>query len=475
MSVSVTESSTFERVVAFSVTNEQLEPAMTIAARKLAQQVKIPGFRPGRAPRRMVEQAVGVERMRAEAMDEMLGDLAHAALEEVGIEPAATPNVEKMEPTDDGFDIEITAALWPTLDNTPNYVGREIEVPAVAVTDDEINEHIDQMRGQFATTDEVDRASVEGDYVVLNLTGSQDGEDVEDLKVDGFSYEVGSGILFEGMDENLTGVEKGATVTFETTLPDAFGEAGGEAAEITVEVTEVREQTLPDLTDEWVSEQTEFDTIDIFKETLQRRLGQQKLNTSWEAYRTGLLNTLVEEVELEVPEGIVRGEMDQLLHNFVNRLEQQDITLPDYFEATGMTQEQMLSDLSDQGAYTVKVDLILDAVVEDAGVELEDEELAQTLDAFKAMGEAEDSDFEISEPHRKRITTDILRQKAMESLTTAAVPMGDDGNAINFKDLAAELAEPEEAEEDLEEIEETHDEVVDSEVEARETATSEEE
>ena len=105
----------------------------------------------------------------------------------------------------------------------------------------------------------------------------------------------------------------------------------------------MRERHLPDLTDEWVEETTEFDTVTDFEESLERRLGQQKLNASWEAYRTGLLNALIEEIELEVPDAIVRAEMDQLLHNFVNRLEQQDITLADYFEATGLSQDQMLS------------------------------------------------------------------------------------------------------------------------------------
>ena len=138
-----------------------------------------------------------------------------------------------------------------------------------------------------------------------------------------------------------------------------------------------------------------------------------------------------------------------------------------------LSQDQMLADLTEQGAYTVKVDLILDAVAEDAGVTLDDDELDETLEAFQAMGEADDPTFEISEPHRKRITTDILRQKAMESLTNAAVPMGDDGVVIDFKVLAAELADPEEA--DDEEIEETGDEVVDSGEEARDTAISEEE
>ncbi len=473
MSVSVTEASQYERSVSFTVTNDQLEPAMTVAARKLAHEVKIPGFRPGRAPRKMVEQAVGIERMRAEAMDEMLGELAHAALTEAEIDPAATPNVEKLEPTENGFDVEIKVALWPALEVTPNYVGREIEVPAVSVSEDEITEHVDQMRGQFASTETVERASAAGDYVVLNITGAQDGEPVDELAVNDFSYELGSEILFDGMDENLTGVEAGASVEFDTTMPEAFGESGGEPASLKIEVTEVRERHLPDLTDEWVEETTEFDTVADFKESLERRLGQQKLNASWEAYRTGLLNALIEEIELEVPDAIVRAEMDQLLHNFVNRLEQQDITLADYFEATGLTQDQMLADLTEQGAYTVKVDLILDAVTEDAGVTLEDDELDETLEAFQAMGEADDSAFEISEPHRKRITTDILRQKAMESLTNAAVPMGDDGVVIDFKVLAAELADPEEADE--EEIEETGDEVVDSGEEARDTAISEEE
>lgn len=468
MSVSISEVGPFERLVSFTIAESELEQAKNRAARKLAKEIRIPGFRPGRAPRKVVEAAVGIERIRSEAIDDVLPEKVGEILAAEGLEAAAPPSVDSLRDVDDGFEVDVKVALWPTLAEAPGYVGREVTVDSPVVTDDEVDEQVQRMREQFADVEEVERPAAEGDYLVLDLAGSRDGTPVEEMTADGLFYELGSGMLIEGLDDHLPGKAKGDVVEFDGELPAGFGERAGETVTFKVQVTEVREKRLPELTDEWVSGITEFDTVEDFLATLRRRLGQRKLESIHETYRRSLLDAVSGDVEVELPLGIVRAEMDELLHRFVHRLEEQDVTLDDYFEATGISREQFIGDLNDQAAYTVKVNLALEAIAEDAGLEVTKEELRGAIESLKAMVGPEAGELHLEgTPQEKSIMTDILRQKAMETLLGAAVPVDGSGAAIDFKALAIELQEPEDDDED--EVVDTAEEVVDSGLETEDT------
>lgn len=476
MSVSVSEVGPFERSISFTVAESDLEPAKNRAARKLAKEVRIPGFRPGRAPRKVVEAAVGLDRIRSEAIDDVLPEKVGEILAAQGLEAAVAPSIDALRDVEGGFEVDVKVALWPTLDEAPGYVGREVTVDSPVVTDDEVDEQVHSMLEQFADVEEVERPAGEGDYLVLNLAGSHDGVPVEEMTADGLFYELGSGMLIEGLDEHMPGKAKGDIVEFDGELPAGFGDRAGEPVAFKVLVTEVREKRLPELTDEWVSGVTEFDTVDGFMVTLRRRLGQRKLESIHETYRRSLLDAVSGDVEIEIPLGIVRAEMDELLHRFVHRLEEQDVTLDDYFEATGLEREQFITDLNDQAAYTVKINLALDAIAEDAGLEVTEEELHGAIESLKAMVGPETGELHIEgTPQEKRIMTDILRQKAMDTLLGSAVPVDGSGAAIDFKALSAELQEPEDEEDD--DVADAIDEVVDSDIDNEDTdaATEDEE
>lgn len=454
MSVNVTEIAPFERMVTFTIPEADLEQAKSRVARRLSRDLKIPGFRPGRAPRKVVEAAVGVDRLRSEAIDEVLPGKVDEILAEGELDVAGRPTLDALRDVDGGFEVDVKVALWPVLDEAPEYVGKEIECESPVVTDDEVDEQLTMMREQFADVDEVDRAAGEGDYVVLNLTGSRDGERVEELDADGLFYEVGSGMLIEGLDEHVDGASKGDIIEFDGELPGGFGEQAGEAVSFKVLVTEVREKTLPELTDEWVDENTEFDTADEFRTTLTRRLGQRKLDAVYDTYRRTLLDAIGGAVELDVPMAIVRAEMDEMLHRFMHRLEEQNVSLEDYFEITGIDQQQLVADLEAQARGGINLNLALDAIAEDAGTEVTEEELSGAIGSLKAMAGPDSGELHIEgTPQEKRIALDILRQKALETLLTSAVPVDPEGAAIDFKALAAELEEPEEEEDD--DVEET--------------------
>lgn len=442
MTATVSEAGAFERLVTFTVPADDLRAAENGAARRLSHDLRIPGFRPGRAPRPIVEQHVGKDRIRSDALDELLPPLVTEILSTEGITPAASPGLEAIRDTDAGVEVDVRVAIWPSLGEAPDYVGREVEVTHPAVTDEELETQLEAIRGQFADVESVDRPAAEGDVVVIDLAGTKDGEPYESLAADGLFYEIGSGQLFEGLDEAVTGASAGDVVTFDGVLPDGWGEDAG--ADVTYEVTlsEVREKRVPDLDDAWVDENTEFETADDFTETLRRRLGQQKLDASYDGFRRSLIDLLVGEVDLEIPEPIVRGEMDRLAHDFVHRLEGQDITLADYLQVTGQSEQGFIEDLEAQARRSISIDLVLDAVVEDAGIEVDAEELSATIDAFRSLAAEQGVDV-AGTPQEQRVVTDMLRQKAMETLLKSAVPVDGDGTPVDYVSLASELAEPE--------------------------------
>lgn len=449
METTVTDAGPFEKRVVFEVAEERLDDAKTAAARKLSRSMRIPGFRPGRAPRKVVESTVGADRLRAEAIDDVLGELVGEALSDLELELAATPTVERMDDTDNGLEISVVVATWPSIGEPPMYIGREIEVVSPHVTEDELAEQVDRMREQFGELSEVERAAELDDYAVVDLAAKDDdGNDVEAMAATGLTIKVGPSFI-EGLGEAVVGLATGESKEFEADLPEGFGDDAGMKATITVTVSSVQEQQLPELTDEWVDEMTEFDNVDALRTELQTRMAQGKFQQSWEQFRSTLMNDLVEEIDLEIPEAIISSEMENVMHRFSHSLSEQDIEFDDYLQVTGQSQDSFLADLRLAADKNVKTDLLFDAVAADAGLEVEDEEReAMHAAVAGSTGETPAQVAErLSDAQNKALIDDILRKKAHDELLKAAVPVDEDGNAIDFEVLAAELSTQQEEEE----------------------------
>ena len=305
MTTTVTETGAFERLVRFQLTNDQINEAKKTAARKIAQEIKIHGFRPGKAPLPIVEATVGADRVRQEAIEDLLNPVLNEVLDAEDIQPAVNPELESIEDIEGGVEVEVKVTLWPTID-LPNYKDRNIEVTNPAVTDEELETQTKRMLEQFATVEEVQRPAAAGDFVSLDLEASKDGEPVEDTRAEEILYEVGSGLLVEGIDDHLVGASAGDSFGFDGTLPDGFGDRAGEQVVFTIKVHEVKERILPDLTDDWVDENTEFETVEELSSSLQDRLGDAKLRSVSREYSDKALSTLRDQVDFEIPEGLIR-------------------------------------------------------------------------------------------------------------------------------------------------------------------------
>jgi trigger factor len=444
MTTTVTETGAFERTVRFQLTEEQINEAKKGAARKLAQEVKIHGFRPGKAPLPIIEATVGKERVRQEAIEDLLNPVLSEVLTEEEISPAINPELESVDDVEGGVEVQVKVTLWPKVD-LPKYKDRKIEVTNPEVTEGELAEQTTRMLEQFATVEEVDRPAEEGDFVSLDLEATKDGEEIEDAKAQDILYEVGSGMLMAGIDEQMSGATAGDEVTFTAPLPEGFGDRAGEEVDFKITVHEVKERILPELTDEWVDENTEFDTVEELMETLKERLAEAKLRSVSREYSEKALATLRDQVNIDIPEGLIRAEMDRHLHDFVHRLEEAELNLEDYFEASAQTQDEFLADLRGQAELSVRNRLVLDAVIEAEDIQVSEEDMSNALQTLAARSEDPSGYLEAFQQSGQglALASDILRNRALDAILSNANPVDEDGNPVDLslkvKEVEAEI------------------------------------
>ena len=433
MTTTVTESGAFERVVRFQLTDSQINEAKKGAARRLAQEVKIHGFRPGKAPLPIIEATVGADRVRREAIEDLLNPVLNEVLDAEGIDPAINPELESIDDVADGVEVEVKVTLWPKVD-LPEYRNRKIEVTNPTVTPEDIEMQTNRMLEQFGTVEEVERPAVAGDFISIDLSATKDGEDVEEARAEDVLYEVGSGLLVEGIDDRVTGASAGDVIDFTGTLPDGFGDRAGEEVEFQVTVHEVKERILPVLDDEWVEENTEFETVDELKVALEDRLADAKLRAVSREFSDKAISTLRDQVDIEVPEGLVRAEMDRHLHDFLHRLEEAELTLEDYFRASGLSQEIFLADLRSQADLSIRNRLVLDAVIEAEGLTVTEEDMSSTLSSMAARSGDPVAYLKAFRQSGQELAlaSDILRNRALDAILSNADPVDEDGNPVDL-------------------------------------------
>jgi trigger factor len=434
MTAAVTETGPFERLVTLHITDADIDAAKGQAARRLSRDLKIPGFRPGKAPRPVVEAAVGTGRLRTEAIEDLIPKRLSELLEEADLQPAITPSLESVDDVDGGVAAEVKVTLWPALHEAPRYRDRPVEVESYELTPEEVENSLTRMRDQFAVLETVERAAGEGDFVSIDIKAVAGGEDIPEAAAAELLYEVGSGMLIEGVDGHLEGRAAGEEVTFLAPLPAGFGDRAGLEATFTVKVNEVKAKVLPILDDEWVDEVTEFETVSELREELERQLRAAKRRAVAQDYRQKLLDLLIEEAEVELPEALLRAEMDDLVHRFAHRLEEQDVSLDDYFAATGITPDEFLEDVRQQADRALRTRLVLEAVAKAEEIKVTSEEVAGTIELIaRASSDPEKARRALMEqPRALSIAGDILRNKALAAAAAGARPVDAEGNPVEL-------------------------------------------
>jgi trigger factor len=441
----VREEGPFERVLTVTVAGDALAAAESKAARKLAGEIKVKGFRPGKAPRQVVESVVGAETLRREAVEQALPGVVAEAIGEADLRPAVAPRIDEMRDVDDGVEVDVRVTMWPEIDEIPDYAGRRIEISRPEISDEDLDERIDRIRDQFAELEDVDREAFDGDYVMIDVTASRNGVDVESAAAKDLLYEVGSGAFLDGLDGPLRGARAGTIDEFPTVLPPGFGDEGDREVTGRVLVKQVKAKRLPELTDEWVGDVSEFDTVAEMREQLRVDLEQLQDRLARSQLHDKLLVELLEDFDVELPDALVDAEMDAVFHRFAHRLESDGITLEQYFELTGQDRQAFIDDLRRQGDANLRTRILLEATARKEEIEVDEADLARTIDALAAAAQTTPEEYRraVEEGGQEEtLTGDILRQKAMDRIIELSVPVDADGNQIEMPGPDEGQAEP---------------------------------
>jgi trigger factor len=436
METQVDEAGPFERMLTVRLEPSELEDAKNAAARKLSRELKIKGFRPGKAPRAVVERMVGADAVRNEAIEDSLGGFVSSALGETDLAPVTTPRVEEIKDADDGgLEVAVRITLWPTVDEIPSLVGRTVEIDVPTVEEEEIEEQIDRLRNQFAELDDVTREADDGDFVLINLSARGASGDIDAAAANDLLYEVGSQSFVPGLDPLLVGASAGDIREGPGTLPAGFG--GDEPQDVTLKVLVkgVRAKRLPEVTDEWVSDVTEFDTVAELSRQLERNLLAMKKSAAGGVFRDQLMLQLTEELDLDLPEPLVEAEMEASLHNLYHGLESQGIDLQTYLRITGQDQEAFVAELRARATRALKTRILLESVAAAEGLEVDESEMDAAVARLAAEADQDPGEVRSAldaSGQGTALSGDILRRKALDRVLEEATPVDAAGNPVDL-------------------------------------------
>jgi trigger factor len=355
----------------------ELQPDIDTAFKQMAKQIRMPGFRPGKVPVKLLEARVDKQAM----FDQVIGDAVPARYTEAvttsDVRPLGQPEID-ITNKEYGQDLTFTAEVdvRPEIE-LPDLDGLKITVDPIEVTDEEVDTELQNLRARFGTLTGVDRAAENGDFVSIDLSATVDGEDVPEAKTEGLSHEVGSGQLIEGLDDAIVGLKEGETRVFTTTL--AAGEHAGDEAQVTVTVKSVKERELPEPDDEFAQLASEFDTIDELKNSLTEQVQRVKRIQQAEQIRDKALEVLLEQTEVPLPEKVVQAQVDDTLHNAIHGLEHDEKRFDEALEAQGSTREEFDTDNRTNAEKAVKTQLLMDAIADKLNIQVGQNDLTERL------------------------------------------------------------------------------------------------
>ena len=426
MKYKVKKISEFESSIEITVDFDDLEEKKDEAISKISKSLKVKGFRPGKIPKNIVIREAGEDYVLEEAIDIYLPEQIFEILNKEEISPAVRPVIKDLKKEKKSFKIEVLITLWPKLSKLPK-LDQTVEVESIEPTEEEINEQIDRIKLQFGEVQKVERPAKESDYLLLNISGTENGNELKDFNYQDYLYELGSALLTPSLDSKLDGVSSGAIIKFNDDIP-ALAKSN---IEISVLVKEIKEKIMPELTDDWVSSVTEFDTVKEMNEELYKNIESVKKRQIANQYQGLLTSKLIEVSKLELPEQLVIAEMDSILQNFMNELQQNNIKIEDYLQITGLTEETLQEDLKNQATRNLSMVVILDKVVEDQELKLDEKETNLIDEHVSNLDESE-----VDAASRKlNLQAESLRNKAMLHILQQGVSVDKNGEKVYLQDV----------------------------------------
>jgi trigger factor len=353
------------------VEEDEFERDIDRAFKAIAKEVRLPGFRSGKAPRRVLEARIGVGPAREQALRDAVPQYLARAVREHDVDLIATPDVEITDGQESGpVEFDATCEVRPVV-SVPGYGGLRVELPAVEVDDEAIQEAIDAELRRHGALEDADRPAEDGDFVTIDISTVRGDEEVVGLNTEDWSYELGQGWIADEFDEELRGAEPGDVLEF-TATPKGTGEE----ADFTVTVSSVQEMVLPELTDDWVADNLgEFDTVEEWTAHLAEALRGARLAQARQQLAGKVGEALAGLVDVEPPETMVGSELNQRVQGTVQQFQAQGIDFEQWLQATGQDPQQFVESMREPAEQAAKVDLALRAVADAEALDVADDDL----------------------------------------------------------------------------------------------------
>jgi len=429
---------------------EELKTSLDKAYREVARKVRVPGFRPGHVPPRIIDQRIGRAAVLEQAVNEAVPEIYNRALAERDVVPLSQPELE-ITKLDDGKELAFTAEvdIRPSFD-LPDVTTLSVTVENAEVGPDQVEEYIRALLERFASLKSVDRPVEPGDFVSIDLAATVDGEAVEDAQASGVSYEVGSESMLDGLDEALAGMTAGESKTFSAEL--AGGERAGQAADVLVTVNSVKVKELPELDDEFAQSASEFDTIGELRASTRKQLTTVRQAGQAGQARERVIQALIELVDIPLPERIVEAEVEQRHHNLQDQLDRAGLTMQAYLDGSDLTRAKIDADFEADARRSVKMGFILDKLASEQDLKVSAEQLSAyvTEQAYR-MGVAPDRLAQQLSDNGQlpAVAADVLRGNALTWLAEQATVIDEAGRPVDIRAITqAGLADAEDAGED---------------------------
>ena len=422
----------------------ELQPDFDRAYKELAKQVRLPGFRPGKAPAKLLEARVGREAMLDQVVNEALPSRYGQAVTESDVRPLGQPDIQVTK-KEYGQELVFTAEVDVRPEMTlPDLSALKITVDPIKVSDEDVDAELQSLRARFGTLTGVERPAATGDFVSIDLSANIDGEDVPEAATKGLSHEVGSGQLIDGLDDAIVGLSAGESRTFTTTM--AAGPHAGKEAEVTVTVGSVKERELPEPDDEFAQLASEFDTIDELRASLADQVSGAKRVQQAEDIRVAALDALLEQVDMPLPEAIVQAQVDNTLHSALHGLDHDEAKFAEALEKQGSSREEFDANTRSNAEKAIKTQLLLDALGDDLDIQVSQQDLTERLVLSSQQYGIEPQQLLAYLQQNNQLPAmfaDVRRGLTIAAAVEAATVTDSDGNVVDTDEFFGTRSQPE--------------------------------
>ena len=407
-------------------TAEEFEKGLNEAYNKNKGKITLPGFRKGKAPRKMVEKFYGAEVFYEDAANAIIPEAYAEAAEESKLEIVSQPKIDVVQ-LEQGkpFIFSAEVAVKPEVE-LGQYKGVEVAKVDSEVTDEDIANELKKVQEQNSRTISVaERAVKDGDMTVIDFEGFVDGKAFEGGKGENYPLTIGSHSFIDTFEDQIIGMNIGDEKEINVTFPEEYHaeELKGKPATFKVKVNEIKEKQLPELDDDFAQDVSDFDTMDAYKESLVSQLKERKANEAKVKKEDEAMEKIIEAAKMDIPEAMINTQVNRMAEDFARRLQQQGLSIEQYFQYTGMTAEKIIDDMKPEALTRIKSRLVLEAIVKAENIEVSDDEVNAELQKMADMYKMElDKVKELmGEAEMKQVKEELAVQKAVDLIVDTAV------------------------------------------------------